>query len=77
MVAGVIGIRKFAYDLWGETVNIASRMEAQALPGSIQVAEETYRRLAGSYRLEARAPIRIKGKGMVQTYFLLGREMKE
>jgi class 3 adenylate cyclase len=73
VVAGVIGHHKFSYDLWGDTVNLASRMEAQGLPGAIQVSAETYERLRGRFAFEARGPISIKGRNTVSTYLLLGR----
>ncbi len=73
VVAGVIGRRKFIYDLWGDTVNTASRMETHGLPGRIQVTERTYRCLNPGYRFERRGSIDVKGKGEMVTYFLLGR----
>jgi class 3 adenylate cyclase len=73
VVAGVIGRRKFIYDLWGDTVNTASRMETHGLPGRIQVTERTCQRLNPGYRFERRGPIDVKGKGEMVTYFLLGR----
>jgi class 3 adenylate cyclase len=73
VVAGVIGSRKFAYDLWGDTVNVASRMESYGVGGAIQVSEETYRRLRHRYQFEERGPVEIKGKGIMQTYFLTGK----
>ena len=73
VVAGVIGTSKFSYDLWGDTVNTASRMESQGVVGCIQVTERTYRRLRGRYRFERRGPIQVRGKGELVTWFLLGR----
>ncbi len=73
VVAGVIGTKKFSYDLWGDTVNLASRMESHGVPGRIQVTEATGKRLAARYALEERGPIQVKGQGTVYTYFLNGR----
>ena len=73
VVAGVIGTRKFSYDLWGDTVNTASRMESQGVVGRIQVTDQTYQRLRDTYRFERRGPIEVKGKGQLVTWFLLGR----
>jgi guanylate cyclase len=71
VVAGVIGRRKFIYDLWGDTVNTASRMESHGVPGEVQVTARVAAVLAGSFRLEPRGTIEIKGKGPMET-FLLG-----
>jgi class 3 adenylate cyclase len=73
VVAGVIGTSKFIYDLWGDTVNTASRMESDGVAGCIQVTERTYQRLRDGYRFERRGPIQVKGKGEMITYFLFGR----
>jgi class 3 adenylate cyclase len=73
VVAGVIGTSKFSYDLWGDTVNTASRMESQGVAGCIQVTARTYQRLKDGYRFERRGPIPVKGKGEIVTYFLVGR----
>ena len=72
-VAGVIGKQKFIYDLWGETVSTASRMESLGMPGRIQVTAATRQRLGDSFVLERRGTIDVKGKGEVQTWFLNGR----
>jgi class 3 adenylate cyclase len=71
-VAGVIGKSRFSYDLWGDTVNLASRMESHGVPGKIQVDEHTGRLLEGHFVLEDRGLIDVKGKGSVHTYFLVG-----
>jgi len=73
VVAGVIGKEKFAYDVWGDTVNTASRMESSGVTGRIQVTRNTYERLVGAFRFERRGSIVVKGKGEMETYFLLGR----
>jgi class 3 adenylate cyclase len=73
VVAGVIGRRKFSYDLWGDTVNVASRMESNGVAGCIQVTDRAYRRLRDRYRFERRGPIQVKGKGELVTWFLVGR----
>ena len=73
VVAGVIGRRKFAYDVWGDTVNTASRMESQGIPGRIQVSETTWNALRDRYDFEARGEVDIKGKGPMSTWLLRGR----
>ena len=77
VVAGVIGTKKFAYDLWGDTVNVASRMESQGAAGGIQVTAATYALLRDKYIFEQRDAIAIKGKGEMITYWLTGRKVYE
>lgn len=74
VTAGIIGASRISYDLWGDTVNVASRMESQGEPGRIQVTEAVYRQLAGDYNFESRGIVDIKGKGLMQTYWLLGKK---
>jgi PAS domain S-box-containing protein len=72
LVAGVIGTKKYVYDVWGDTVNTASRMESSGVPGEIQVSEDTYRLLSDRYQFEERGLIAIKGKGGIKAYLLKG-----
>jgi adenylate cyclase len=74
VVAGVIGKRKFFYDVWGDAVNMASRMESAGEAGKIQVASETWKLLGDGFVLEKRGVIDVRGKGPVQTWFLIGRK---
>jgi class 3 adenylate cyclase len=71
VVAGVIGLKKFSYDLWGDAVNLASRMESHGVVGKIQVSETTYLHLKDKFQLENRGEIKVKGRGMMTTYFLI------
>ncbi|MCB1172813.1 MAG: ammonium transporter [Leptospiraceae bacterium] len=73
-VAGVIGTKKFIYDIWGDSVNIASRMESMGLPGSIQMPTTTAERLRDKFIIRERGPIAVKGKGQLWTSLLLGRK---
>lgn len=77
VVAGVIGKKKFVYDLWGGVVNIASRLQSEGLPGRIQVSESTYDLLKDQFLFEQRGTIEAKGIGKLKTYFLLGRASGE
>jgi class 3 adenylate cyclase len=71
VVAGVIGVHKYTYDLWGGTVNIASRMESTGLPGRIQVSTATAQLIRDHYTLESRGPVPIKGIGEVETFLIV------
>jgi len=73
IVSGVIGTHKFAYDVWGDTINTASRMESHSLPGHIQVSAETRARLGDLFNFDSRGTIDVKGKGAMVTYFLRPR----
>jgi adenylate cyclase len=73
VVAGVVGARKFFYDVWGDAVNVASRMESTDVEGRIQVPEAVYERLKDDYLLEERGEVDVKGKGPMNTWYLVGR----
>jgi class 3 adenylate cyclase len=72
VIAGVIGSKKFIYDVWGDTVNLASRMESTGVPGRVQVAAAVEERLRGQFRLTPRGLVEVKGKGSIPTWFLEG-----
>ncbi len=74
VVAGVIGTKKFSYDLWGDTINVASRMESQGLPGYIQVTTAIYEPLKDRYVFEERGAIEVKGKGETIAYWLKAKK---
>ncbi len=75
LVGGVIGETKFHYDLWGDTVNTASRMESHGMPGRIQINESTYQLLRDDFECERRGVIQIKGKGEMETWFVVGEKI--
>jgi adenylate cyclase len=73
VVAGVVGARKFFYDVWGDAVNVASRMESTDVEGRIQVPDDVYGRLKGRFTFDERGEIDVKGKGLMRTWYLVGR----
>lgn len=72
VVAGVIGKKKFIYDLWGDAVNTAARMESHGVPGEIQVTATTYELLKEKFKFESRGDIEVKGKGIMEVWLLKG-----
>lgn len=74
VVAGVIGKKKFIYDIWGDAVNLASRMESNGMPGAIQITEFTASKLGSNYIVEERGMIDVKGKGLIRAFFLRGKK---
>jgi class 3 adenylate cyclase len=76
-VAGVVGSKKFAYDIWGDTVNIASRMESNSEPGRINISEDHYRVIADHFDCEYRGEIPAKNKGVMHMYFVNHPKIKD
>jgi class 3 adenylate cyclase len=72
-VAGIIGLKQVIYDIWGDTVNTASRLESHGVPGKVQITAGTAGRLASDYVFEPRGNVEIKGKGRVEACFLVAR----
>ncbi len=77
LVAGVVGTKKFIYDVWGDTVNIASRMESSGVPGKINVSEETYHKIKKYYKCDSRGKLEAKGKGKMKMYFVAHEKESE
>ena len=76
VVAGVIGRKRFLYDLWGDAVNTASRMESHGTPGRIQITRATYELLGDGFECEPRGTIVVKGKGEMEAWYLVGRRVQ-
>ena len=70
VIAGVVGLKKFSYDIWGDTVNIASRMEANSEPGKINISESTFELIKDTFHCEYRGGIEVKNKGLMKMYFV-------
>jgi adenylate cyclase len=73
VVAGVVGARRFFYDVWGDAVNVASRMESTDVEGRIQVPQDVYERLREQFVFEERGDVDVKGKGVMHTWYLTGK----
>ena len=75
VVAGVVGLNKFAYDIWGDSVNVASRMETMSEPGRINISESTYEIIKDVYECEERGEVHVKNKGNMKMYFVNGTKI--
>ena len=75
VVAGVVGARKFFYDVWGDAVNVAARMESTDVEGRIQVPQDVYERLRNRFSFEERGDVDVKGKGLIHTWYLTGHRV--
>ena len=72
VVAGVVGTKKFAYDIWGDTVNVAARMETMSEPGKINISEQTYKLVKDTFKCDYRGKISVKNRGAMNMYFVTG-----
>jgi class 3 adenylate cyclase len=72
LIAGIVGKKKFQYDVWGDAVNIASRMESSGMPGKIQITETTCKLIEDEFLCNPRGKVELKGKGQMATWFLRG-----
>jgi class 3 adenylate cyclase len=77
VAAGIIGRKKFAYDLWGDVVNITSRLEGTAEPMKIHVSESVHARLEDSYLFEERGEVELRNRGKLRTYYLIGKKVEK
>jgi len=79
LVAGVIGEKKFSYDVWGDTVNLASRMESSGVEGKINISKDTYEYVKDFFECEYRGQVKAKNKGEIDMYFVYGikKELSE
>jgi adenylate cyclase len=77
VAAGVVVTRRFCYDVWGDAVNVASRMESTGVEGKIQVPEVVHDRLTDHFVLEERGEVVVKGKGVMRTWFLVGERGRQ